>query len=105
VVVSVQANQSGDWEYEFSHPLVDGKHDVYATVTNDTGKIVKKSRKLSFFVDEAKAVTEEEFLNSSISVQDSSSTFLFYYLAGGILIILLGGATFFYYIRSKKSFN
>lgn len=105
VVVTVQANTSGDWEYDFTHPLVDGKHDVYATVTNDTGKIVKKSRPLSFFVQEAKAVNEEDFLNASLTVQDSSSTFLAYYMMGGVLIVLLGGAMFFYYLRAQKGFS
>ncbi len=105
VVVTVQANQSGDWEYDFTHPLVDGKHDVYATVTNDTGKIVKKSRALSFFVQEAKAVNEEDFLNANLTVQDDSNIFLAYYLVGGLLIVLLGGVMFFYYLRAQKGFS
>lgn len=105
VVVSVQADANGEWEYEFTHPLVDGKHEVYATVTNETGAITKKSRALSFFVQEAKAVTEEEFLRTAITVEDSSGTFLAYYLAGGVLIIMLGGILFFYYIRSQKAYS
>jgi cysteine-rich repeat protein len=105
VVVSLQADANGEWEYDFTHPLVDGKHEVYATVTNESGKITKKSNPLSFFVQEAKAVTEEEFLSTTITVQDSSGTFLAYYLAGGVLIVLLGGVMFFYYIRTQKSYS
>lgn len=105
IVVTVQADQSGNWQYELTHPLVDGRHDVYATVTNDTGKIVKKSKPFSFFVQEAQAMSEDEFLMASISVTDTSSTFLAYYLGGGLVIIMIGGGFFFYYIRQKKTFG
>lgn len=103
IVVTVQADASGDWQYEFSHPLVDGKHDVYATVTNNTGKIVKKSEPLAFFVRGASAVTEDEFL-ATATVQDTSTVFLVYYILAGALIVLLGGGLFFYYLRRKEHF-
>jgi hypothetical protein len=104
IVVSVQADESGNWQYEFSHPLVDGKHDVYATVTNDTGKIVKKSEPFSFFVRAAQAVSEEEFLASNVDIQDNSSTFLVYYVLAGLLIVMLGALLFFYYLRQRAHF-
>lgn len=103
IVVTVQADESGNWQYEFTHPLVDGKHDVYATVTNDTGKIVKKSEPLSFFVRAAQAVSEEEFLQTS-EVQDNSNLFLVYYVLAGLLIVALSGGLFFYYLRQKEHF-
>ncbi|MBI4121828.1 MAG: putative Ig domain-containing protein [Parcubacteria group bacterium] len=103
VVVTVQTDASGNWQYELSHPLVDGKHDVYATVTNDTGKIVKKSAPLSFFVRAAQAVSEEDFLATS-TVRDESSTYLAYYVLAGMLIVVLSGGLFFYYLRRREHF-
>ncbi len=103
IVVTVQADASGNWQYDLTHPLVDGKHDVYATVTNETGAIAKKSRALSFFVQSAQAVSEEEFLAAGPVLRDSSSTFVLYYVLAGVLIIMLGGLMVFYYIRSQKS--
>lgn len=103
IVVTVQTDDSGNWEYDFSHPLVDGKHDVYATVTNDTGKIVKKSEPFSFFVRAAYAVEEDEFLQTS-SVQDTSNIFLLYYVFAGLLIVALSGGLFFYYLRQREHF-
>lgn len=104
IVVSVQADETGNWSYDFSHPLVDGKHDVYATVTNDTGKIAKKSEPFSFFVRAAQAVTEQDFLASNVQVTDTSSTFLAYYVIAGGLIIVLGALLFFYYLRQRAHF-
>lgn len=105
MVVTVQADASGNWEYDLTHPLVDGKHDVYATVTNETGKIVKKSDPFSFFVNSANAMSEEEFLQSSVSVQDSSSTFFIWYMVAGALIVMLAGVMFFYYVKQQKAYN
>lgn len=103
IVMSIQADANGDWIYTFEDPLVDGKHDVYATVTNNTGKIVKKSEPLAFFVRGAQAVSEEQFLATS-TISDASSQFIFYYILAGGLIILLGGGLFFVYLRRKEHF-
>ncbi len=103
IVMSIQADANGDWTYTFEDPLVDGKHDVYATVTNNTGKIVKKSEPLAFFVRGAQAVSEDQFLATS-TIPDASAQFLFYYVLAGGLIILLGGGLFFFYLRRKEHF-
>lgn len=103
IVITTTTDANGNWEYDLTHPLADGKHDVYATITNETGKINKKSQPFSFFIDTAFAVSEEQFLTAQLEVRDSSARFLYYYIVGGVLVIILGGVLFFYYFRQRVS--
>lgn len=47
--------------------LAEGEHEMYVAVTDDTGKIEKKSNPLAFFVKEAQAVSEEDFLQPDVT--------------------------------------
>lgn len=103
VVVSVATTETGEWEYDMRDPLVDGKHEVYVTVTNENGKVERKSTAFGFFVQAAQAVSEDQYLQST-TVQNPDSAFFTYYIAGAIVIAILAGLLFFFYLK-KRSHN
>ena len=95
VVVTTRTNANGDFEYVFADALVNGKHDVYVALTNETGKIEKKSRPFSFFVDTALAVDEDSFVAANIEISDRSTRYLYFYVVGGFMAVMAGLALFF----------
>jgi|GEM_PF-5306824 len=64
VVLTTTVGDDGTWSYELDGSLDEGEHEVYVTVTDQTGRIAKKSSPLSFFVAEAQAVTSEDFFGA-----------------------------------------
>jgi len=104
LVVTVNVDKFGNWEYTLRQSLLDGKHEVYVTVNDNTGKIIAKSNPLSFLIDEAKAVSPEEFIAAQRSARSSgiSQQILIYLLL--VLIFTIGGiALFVYFIKFRKS--
>jgi len=95
IVVTTKTDASGNFVYILDKNLLDGEHEVYVTVTDETGKIKEKSSPLTFFVRRAQAVTEEEYLRGDVNVQTESQETVNNYLViviiivGGVLIILL----------------
>lgn len=59
IVVTVQADNDGNWYYVLGKELEAGEHRVYATVTDSTGKVTSRSEGL-VFVKPAKALVEAE---------------------------------------------
>ncbi len=55
-VVTVKADDSGNWEYTLDRELSDGEHEAYVAITDNEGKIVEKSPPLRF-VKQASAIT------------------------------------------------
>ncbi|HSD12299.1 MAG TPA: Ig-like domain-containing protein, partial [Patescibacteria group bacterium] len=96
VVLTTEANDDGTWSYDLDSGLSDGQHEVYATVTDETGKIQGKSNPLSFFVSEAKAVTEDQFFKpeevsplAAAAVQEPVRQLAGWYLGGAALLIVV----------------
>ena len=91
IIVTVQADQDGNWTYSLDKSMVDGTHEVYAVLHNDEGKIIEASTPKTFFVAEAQAISMEEmFLLGDISkIQDDSRSMMTLYLLGGISIIII----------------
>ena len=94
VVFTTKAQDDGTWSYEIDSGLSDGEHEVYATITDDTGKIKEKSDPLSFFVSEAKAVGEDEFFTpeeisplAAAQVQEPLRQYGAWYLGGAALLV------------------
>ena len=48
VVVTVKTDDNGGWSYVLSKELEEGNHEVYAAVTDNTGKVTSKSKPLAF---------------------------------------------------------
>ena len=91
IVVTVQADQDGNWIYTLDKSMVDGTHEVYAVLHNDEGRIIEASTPKIFFVAETQAISMEEMLLSgNISeVKDDPENMMTLYLWGGISIIII----------------
>lgn len=91
-IVVVKADKDGNWSYTLTKELPDGRHEVYAAITDNQGNIVAKSQPVSF-VKQAAALTVTGELPSS-DVQDpalfsSLTMMVFGVLMGFVLAALL----------------
>jgi cysteine-rich repeat protein len=89
VVVTTMTDGNGNWSYDFSSKLAEGQHEAYVSVNDETGKIVKTSNPLSFFVKEARAATEADFLRGDINIQAPEVTETRWFLIGGGMLVLM----------------
>jgi hypothetical protein len=97
VVATVKTDKYGNWEYEFQEALMDGEHEVYVALNDNTGRVVAKSDPFQFFIKEAQAVSAGDFIavaNSSRS--ERTQSYLQFYMiiaslvvAGGILLFVV----------------
>jgi len=104
LVVTVQTDEFGNWQYDLKKSLIDGEHEVYVTLNDNTGRVVAKSFPLSFFVKNARAISIDEAL-PEISVPEEkpkteSYKQLFFILAG--LIMALGILLFIIFLRLRR---
>lgn len=96
IVVTTKTDESGNFTYTLDSNLVDGKHEVYVTVNDETGKIQEKSSPLTIFVRKARAVTETEYLRGDVNVTTPGTTSMSRYIiialsvVAVVVILLLG---------------
>ena len=104
LVLTVKTDSAGNWIYNLQDNLVDGRHVAYVAVTDDTGKILEKSRPLSFFIREAQAITVNEYLKEQIVNQTAATkiSYIRYYGIAGAGLILLGLAVFLLIVSKRK---
>jgi hypothetical protein len=102
IVVTVKTESDGSWVYRFDKELEDGQHEVYIGMTDNSGKIIAKSKPFSF-VKEAEAFTgttdPSQVAEAPTSFEPSHSFLSEYTLylvlsisvvAIGLVLILLG---------------
>jgi hypothetical protein len=91
IIVTVTTDENGNWVYDLDKTLVDGKHEVYVAINDDEGKIVAQSVPTLFFVEEAQAVSMEEYMNleDSSSVRDKAKDMMISYIFGGLGLVLI----------------
>jgi hypothetical protein len=91
IVVTVQADVNGNWVYELDKTMVDGTHEVYVAVNNDEGKIVETSLPTPFFIQEAQAVSIDDFTATGDATQivDQSNNLMMLYILGGLAVVLI----------------
>jgi len=109
LVITTKTDEYGNWRYELNKPLVDGEHEVYVAINDNTGKVVNKSKPLNFFVKEAGAVSVKDFISpiasaASETEKDSNSS-IYYYLITALLLIIIGISFFVAMIMKKKTGN
>jgi hypothetical protein len=98
MVLSTTTDADGNYTYDLQDDVVDGAHTAYVAVTDDTGKIAKKSSPLSIFVKGALAATSEaDFLKPDVNVQPTAGVvadYTRYYLLGAaaLVVVALGFA-------------
>ena len=104
IVVTTKTDENGNFTYTLDKNLLDGEHEVYVTVTDDTGKIQEKSNPLTFFVSRAQAVTEEEYLRGDVNIDTERSEVVNNFVLPalimvGALILVVGGV---FVVNRKK---
>lgn len=104
-VITVDVDQYGNWLYKLDQSLVEGEHEVYVAINDDTGKVVKKSKPLNFFVKEASAISVKDFVskaNASSEEPGKSETSISNYLLIAIAMAIFGIFLFLAVIISRK---
>ena len=105
VIVTTKVDEYGNWKYELKKSLIDGEHEVYVVLNDNTGKVVSKSSPISFFVKEAQAMSVEEFVApfaGSDEEEKKEKSILYQYILFVGIIILLGIASFVMFIKQKR---
>lgn len=104
VVVTVKTDEDGNWIYDLDKPLEDGEHQLYVTITDDTGKIQSKSDPMSFFVKQAQAVSPEQYgADKDIKEAIVSRSTNVYLVASGALVFIALIAGIFLSLRKKRN--
>ncbi|EKE19261.1 MAG: hypothetical protein ACD_9C00070G0004 [uncultured bacterium] len=78
IVITVRADENGNWNYELDKELADGQHEAYVAVTEDSGKIISKSEPIAF-VKTAQAATVipiSELTNNQSPIEKSSQQYI-----------------------------
>jgi len=65
IVMTVKTDKYGNWRYEFDKSLMDGEHEAYVVLNDNAGKVIARSSVMSFFVNEAKAISVKDFISPS----------------------------------------
>ncbi|OQB08657.1 MAG: hypothetical protein BWY21_01163 [Parcubacteria group bacterium ADurb.Bin216] len=93
IVVTVKADDNGNWIYDLKKGLSNGHHEVYVAINNSEGKLIEASVPKLFFVAEARAVAIDDYVGiqpaniSEFGQKDDSLTRT--YLFGGAAVILI----------------
>lgn len=103
LVMTTKTDASGNWSYDIKNSLTDGHHQVFVTINDDTGKIVKQSRPISFLIKEAKAVTADNYFDDTSSATAINNLFIYYILGGAFLVFLALGAIIFLHRGKNKN--
>ncbi len=93
-IVTVRTNDSGQFEYTFKKELTDGEHEVYVTITDNSGSIVAQSEPFRFVKDSqvftiGQTVTIQEPFVFSNAVQYSVIAGMGV-LALGVILLMIG---------------
>jgi hypothetical protein len=103
LVMTTKTDASGNWTYDVQNSLVDGGHQVYVTVNDDTGSMVKQSNPVSFLVKSAQAVTVGQYFDNSKDLETVTDSMLWVYIVAVAILIIIGIIFIFVLYRNKKS--
>jgi len=105
LVATVKADEYGNWQYEFNESLIEGEHEIYVALNDNTGKVITKSNPFSFFVKEAKAASVKDFISDAaapIIPTSETGNLIKYYVIMAVLIITVGIILFAAFIIQKR---
>jgi hypothetical protein len=95
IMVTIKADENGNWIYDLDKGLSNGKHEVYVAINDSEGKLLEASVPKLFFIAEARAVGLDDYLGgiqpaaTSTFVEKSDSMIRNYIIGGGVIILLL----------------
>ncbi len=99
IVVSVQTDGNGDWEYNLDKELATGEHKVYVAVKNDDSTVKAKSSAFSFIIGQAIAASPTQNQNAANA---NSANYLYYYIMFAVSIVTLIVSMIFFVLTKKK---
>ena len=105
LVITTKTDEYGNWKYELDQSLIEGEHEVYVAINDDTGKVIEKSKPLNFFVKEASAVSVKDFVSTAKASSEEpreSEVSIYYYLLITLFMAITGILLFLSVIISKK---
>lgn len=106
LVITTKVDRYGNWQYELKESLIEGEHEVYVAVNDNTGKVVKKSKPLNFFISEAKAVTVEDFVSAvKFEQQTETESLAKIYIIIASITVALGILLFIVFIKQKNKIS
>ncbi len=96
IVVTTKTDENGDWVYELNQPLEEGTHVAYATVRDNSGKIVRSSV-FDFTVAAAEPGLGVQLLQEDQATDAPSKflTYAFLLIAVGV-VVAMGGVGIVY---------
>jgi hypothetical protein len=108
MVYVASTDEIGNFTVNLGDHILDGDHTVYVALTDDTGRVTRKSSPLSFFVREASAVSEDEFLNpfavqeEGLRSDEAVSRYKLGYIVGVAFLVVLSIIALFLISTKKK---
>ncbi|MEF3691918.1 MAG: LamG-like jellyroll fold domain-containing protein [Candidatus Moraniibacteriota bacterium] len=100
IVLTVKTDKDGNWSYVLENELEDGEHQVYVTVSEDSGKITQKSNPL-VFVKTAQAVSVVS--GQAISpTQKAKNNFILLSIVVSLVGLFLALATIGWKMKASK---
>ncbi|MCK4540063.1 hypothetical protein KAU09_02835 [Candidatus Parcubacteria bacterium] len=103
LLITAETDEYGNWRYELSESLIEGEHEAYVALNDNTGRVIKKGSPISFFIKEAKAISIEEFAASAPSSRTTKTeSMIKLYIYISIIIIAIGIMLFIIFIINKK---
>lgn len=109
LLVTARTDEFGNWEYVLKESLIEGEHEIYAVLNDNTGRITKKSNPINFFIKEAKAVSLQDFVSGAPkNAPTKTESMLSLYIIISLTIAFAGILLFIVFIimrKNKKDLN
>lgn len=105
LVITVNTDDQGNWEYTLEDPIQPGSHEVYAVVDKGDG-VYRRSDPVAFFIPkaEATAANPEGYslkLGAPVATAQQSRSGLVGYVAGSVTLLLMAMFGLFLFFRSR----
>lgn len=107
IVATAITDEYGNWQYELSESLIEGEHEIYVAINDNTGKVIEKSDPLNFFIKEAKAISVKDFISTAKAAnvaesEKQSEKMLSYYALSAVFLIIFGIIIFIIFLKQSK---
>lgn len=104
LLVTAKTDEFGNWEYNLKESLIDGEHEIYVAINDNTGRITKKSDPINFFIKEAKAVSIQDFVASTPkNTPTKTESMLNFYFVISIIVVIFGISLFIIVLLLHKN--
>ncbi len=95
LVYAAESDEFGNFTVTIGQHIMDGEHTAYVAVTDDTGRVSRRSESLTFLVRAARAVDEGEFFEpfsvqqeETLPLSEGLSRYAWAYGVGSVVLVL-----------------